>query len=98
MSVPAGGSLVISVASAASSGSLALYVSQGALPTPYDYQEESDFADQPDPAVTVAQVLTPATYNILVESVAGRRGGWVYNRCHAEQHCDRLGVCARDRR
>ena len=39
VTVPAGGSLVVSVASAASSGALAVYVSQGTLPTPYNDQE-----------------------------------------------------------
>ena len=39
VTVPAGGSLVVSAASAASSGALAVYVSQGTLPTPYNYQD-----------------------------------------------------------
>ena len=71
VTVPAGGSLVVAVASAASSGALALYVSQGSLPTPYNYQEAAVVANQPNQTATVPQVLTAGTYNILVDSVSG---------------------------
>ncbi|MGO9922159.1 MAG: beta strand repeat-containing protein, partial [Isosphaeraceae bacterium] len=71
VTVPAGGSLVVSLASTASSGAVALYVSQGTEPTPYNYQEAADVANQPDQTVTVPQVAAATTYYILAESVAG---------------------------
>jgi hypothetical protein len=71
VTVPAGGSLVISAASAASSGALAVYVSQGTLPTPYNDQEASAIPNQPSQTAVVPQVLTAGTYNILVESISG---------------------------
>ena len=71
VTVPAGGSLVVSAASAASSGALAVYVSQGTLPTPYNYQDASAIPNQPSQTAVVPQVLTAGTYYILVESVSG---------------------------
>ncbi len=71
VSVPTGGSLVVSLTSAASTGEVALYVSQGTLPTPYSYQESAAVANQPSPTVTVPLISTPETYYILVHSVAG---------------------------
>ena len=71
VTVPAGGALVVSLASSASSGSVALYVSRGSLPTPYNYQEAADVANQPHQTATVPQVATPTTYYILAESLAG---------------------------
>ncbi len=71
VTVPAGGSLVVSAASAASSGALAVYVSQGTLPTPYNDQVASAIPNQPSQTAVVPQVLTAGTYDILVESVSG---------------------------
>ncbi len=71
ISVPAGGSLVIALASAASSGATALYVAQGALPTPYNYEYAANVANQADQTVSVPQVLTAGTYYVLVHSVSG---------------------------
>ena len=71
VSVPAGGTLRISLASAATSGGVALYISQGVLPTLYDYQEAADVANQPKQTLTVPQVAAGGTYYILAHSVAG---------------------------
>jgi RHS repeat-associated protein len=71
MTVPAGGSLVVSATSAATSGALAVYVSQGTLPTPYGYQDASAVPNQPSQTAVVPQVLAAGTYDILVESVSG---------------------------
>ena len=71
VTVPAGGSLQIALTSAASSGSTALYVSQGTLSTAYNAQESSAIANQPDQTVTVPQVQSATTYYILVQSVSG---------------------------
>jgi RHS repeat-associated protein/uncharacterized repeat protein (TIGR01451 family) len=71
VSVPAGGALVIALASSAASGSTALYVSQGVLPTPYSYQDAADVANQPNQTVTVPQVLAAGTYYVLAHSIAG---------------------------
>jgi RHS repeat-associated protein len=71
VTVPAGGALIVSLASDASSGATALYVSQGTEPTPYNYQEAADVANQPNQTVTVPQVATATTYYILAESIAG---------------------------
>ena len=71
VSVPAGGALVVALASAATSGATALYVSAGTPPTPYNDQEAANVANQPNQTVTVPQVLTAGTYFILAESVSG---------------------------
>jgi RHS repeat-associated protein len=74
VTVPAGGALVVSLTSAASSGATALYVSQGALPEPYSYQEAAKVAGQPAQTVVVPQVLAAGTYYILAQSVSGAAG------------------------
>ena len=71
ITVPAGGSLNVSLQSSASSGAVALYISQGTLPTPYNYQEAADVANQPNQTAVVPQVLTSGTYYILAHSVSG---------------------------
>ena len=71
VTVPAGGSLNVSLQSSASSGAVALYVSQGTLPTPYNYQEAAATANQPNQTAVVPQVLTAGTYYILAQSVSG---------------------------
>jgi RHS repeat-associated protein len=71
VTVPAGGALNVALTSAASTGALALYVSQGTEPTPYNYQEVADVANQPNQTVSVPQVLTAGSYYILVHSVSG---------------------------
>jgi hypothetical protein len=70
ITVPAGGSLQVSLTSAASSGALALYASEGAQPTPYNYQEAANLAGQPNQSLTVP-VPGAGTYYVLVHSVAG---------------------------
>ena len=69
--VPVGGSLVVSLSSTAATGGLALYVSQGSLPTPFSFQEASAAANQPTQTVVVPQVLTAGTYYALAHSVSG---------------------------
>src|SRR6202042_2705106 len=71
LSVPAGGSLSIALASSAASGAVAFYVGQGTLPTPFNFQEEAAVANQPNQTVVVPQVLTAGTYYILAHSVSG---------------------------
>ncbi len=71
VTVPAGGSLSVALTSTASSGAMALYVSQGTLPTPYNYQEAAAAANQPSQTVTVPQVLAAGTYYVLAHSVSG---------------------------
>ena len=60
-----------SLQSSASSGAAALYISQGTLPTPYNYQEAAATANQPNQTAVVPQVLTAGTYYILAHSVSG---------------------------
>jgi RHS repeat-associated protein/uncharacterized repeat protein (TIGR01451 family) len=69
--VPAGGSLEIALSSAAASGAVALFVSQGTEPTPYSFQEQAATANQPSQTVTVPQVLSAGTYYVLAHSVSG---------------------------
>ena len=71
VTVPVGGSLQVSIASAATSGAVALYVSQGSLPTPFNFQESAAVTNQPDQTATVPQVLTAGTYYILAHSISG---------------------------
>ncbi|HEV3312010.1 MAG TPA: CARDB domain-containing protein, partial [Chloroflexota bacterium] len=71
VSVSAGGSLSVAFTSTASSGAVALYVSQGSLPTPYGYQESAAAANQPSQTVAVPQVLAAGTYYVLAHSVSG---------------------------
>jgi RHS repeat-associated protein len=74
VTVPAGGSLAVLLASAAATGATALYVSEGSLPTPYNYQEAAVIVNQPNQNVVVPQVLTAGTYYILAHSVSGSAG------------------------
>ncbi len=71
VSVPAGGSLVVALASSASSGGTALYVSQEVLPTAYDFDQEANVANQPSQTLTVPQVTAATTFYILAHSVSG---------------------------
>ena len=64
---------------------MALYVSQGTLPTPYNYQEAADVANQLNQTVTVPQVLTAGTYYILAHSVSGAAATAGY---HPDRHPD----------
>ena len=77
VTVPAGGTLVVSLNSSASSGATALYVSQSALPMPYSAQQ-SAAADQPNQTVAVPQVLTAGIYYILAHSVSGAAASAAY--------------------
>ena len=73
VTVPAGGTLQVSLepTSTATTGSVALYVSQGTLPTPYNYQEVANVANQFSQTVTVPQVPAAGTYYVLAHSVSG---------------------------
>ena len=46
-------------------------MSQGTLPTPYNYQQAAIVAKQPDQTAVVPDVLTAGTYYILAHSVSG---------------------------
>ncbi len=78
VTVPAGGSLSVALASSASSGSVALYVSQGTMPTSYSYQDAADTANQPRQTVTVPQVLAAGTYYVLAHSISGNAATAAY--------------------
>jgi YD repeat-containing protein len=69
--VSAGGWLNVSLQSSASSGAVALYVSQGTPPTLYNYQQAAATPNQPNQTVVVPQVLTSGTYYILAHGVLG---------------------------
>ena len=79
VTVPADGSLVLSLASVVS-GYFAMYASQGVIPTPYNYQYAS-IQQQPPSGMfvppeaqlrlTVPQAVAGATYYILVRNVSG---------------------------
>ncbi|HVA50299.1 MAG TPA: DUF4214 domain-containing protein [Pirellulales bacterium] len=69
VTAPAGGALVVTLTSAASSGATAVYVSQGIEPTPYGYQLAA-VADQPNQTLNVPNAVG-GTYYILVHSVSG---------------------------
>ncbi len=71
MTVPTGGSLNVSLQSSASSGAVALYVSQGTLPTLFSYQQVAATANQSNQTAVVPQVLTSGTYYILAHSISG---------------------------
>ncbi len=71
ITVPAGGSLNVSLQSSALSGAVALYISQGTLPTLYNYQEAAATSNQPNQTAVVPQVLTSGTYYVLAHSVSG---------------------------
>lgn len=70
VTVPVGGSLSFTLASLATSGTTALYVRQGALPTLFNY-DWCATTDLPSQTVTVPFVATPTTYYVLAHSVAG---------------------------
>lgn len=70
VTVPVGGALTIALQSNAPSGATALYVSQGAPPTPYSYQYAA-VSNQPNQTLQVPQVLSAGTYYILAHSVSG---------------------------
>ncbi|HQU43588.1 MAG TPA: CARDB domain-containing protein, partial [Pirellulales bacterium] len=69
VTVPAGGSLAVTLTSSANSGATALYVSQGVEPTPYSYQFAAT-ANQPNETLSVPNAAG-GTYYILVHSVSG---------------------------
>jgi hypothetical protein len=69
--VPAGGSLELTLTSAASSGTTALFVSAGTPPTSFNAQDAATVANQPNQTLFVSQVLTAGTYCVLAESVSG---------------------------
>ena len=71
VTVPAGGTVSIALTSAASSGATALYVSQGQLPTPFNFDFAAALANQPNQTVLVPQVASTTTYDVLVHSVSG---------------------------
>jgi RHS repeat-associated protein/uncharacterized repeat protein (TIGR01451 family) len=71
VTVPAGGTLLVSLQSNAASGSTALYISKGTLPTVYNYQEAATIPNQPNQTVAVPQVLAAGTYYVLAHSVSG---------------------------
>ncbi len=71
VTVPAGGSLVVTLASGATSGATALYLSQGVLPTAYNFDYEADVAGQPNQTLTVPKVAAATTYYILAHSISG---------------------------
>jgi RHS repeat-associated protein len=71
ITVPTTGTLVLSLASAASSGALALYVNTGVLPTAYSYGEAANVPGQPKQTLTLADVAAGGTVYVLVHSVAG---------------------------
>ena len=78
VNVPAGGAFSISLQSSAASGTVALYVSQGTLPTPYNNLYSATTAKQPDQTVTIPQVLTAGTYYVLAQSLAGAAASAAY--------------------
>ena len=67
----AGEALVVTMSSAATSGSIALYASDSALPTPFHYDEGCNAANQLSETVTVPAALSGATYYVLAHSVSG---------------------------
>ena len=71
ITVPAGGSLNVALQSSASSGAVALYISQGSPLTLYNYQQSATTANQPNQTAVVPEVLTSGTYYILAHSVSG---------------------------
>jgi RHS repeat-associated protein/uncharacterized repeat protein (TIGR01451 family) len=71
VTVLAGGALQVALTSAASSGATALYISQGALPTPNNYQQAVIVANQPNQILTVPQVTVGGIYYILAQGVSG---------------------------
>ena len=71
VTVPAGGTLNVSLNSSAASGATALYVSRGQLPTPSNADFTAAVNGQPAQTALVPQVLVAGTYYILAHSVSG---------------------------
>ncbi len=71
VSVPAGGSLTVTLNSNAAAGATALYVSKSLLPTAFNHQFAANAANQPNQSLIVPQVPTDSTFFILVHSVSG---------------------------
>ncbi len=71
VTVPAGGAFSIGVSSAATSGADAVYVSQGSIPTPYDFEYEGAAPGQSSQLAVVPQVLAAGTYYIDAHSISG---------------------------
>ncbi|HVX13045.1 MAG TPA: DUF4214 domain-containing protein [Pirellulales bacterium] len=69
VTVPAGGTLVVTLISAATSGATELYVSQGAAPTPFNFQIAAS-ANQPNQTLSVPNA-SGGTYYFLIHSVSG---------------------------
>jgi RHS repeat-associated protein len=78
VTAPAGGALNVTLTSTASSGALAVYVSQGVLPTPYSYQAAGNLAGQPNQSLTIS-AATGGTYYILVHSISGAAATAAYS-------------------
>ena len=70
VNVAAGGSLQFALASAATGG-VALYASQGTLPTTFSYQFEQSDASISSPTLTVPTVSAATTYYVLAHSIDG---------------------------
>ncbi len=71
VTVPAGGSLQMTLTSSASSGAVALYVSASTEPTPYSYQYAANVANQTSQTLLVPSAAAPTTYYILAQGVSG---------------------------
>jgi len=66
-----GKALVVTLSSAASSGSIGLYLSGATLPTPYSYSQASNAANKLTQTVTVPTATPGVTYYVLAQSVSG---------------------------
>ena len=84
VTVPAGGTLSVTLQSHANSGATALYVSQGTLPTPFNYQEAAAIPNQANQTVVVPQVQKATTYFILANSVSGNAATATYTLTAAQ--------------
>jgi hypothetical protein len=92
VTVPAGGPLLVSLASAAASGTVALYISAGTVPTPYRYDCAANVAGQPSLTVIVPQVAAPRTYYVLAHSISGAAATAAYTLTASQNNG--LGVTA----
>jgi RHS repeat-associated protein len=70
LTAAAGHSLLVTLSSAAGSGALELYVKNGDLPAPYDFDFASRVPGQPGQVLTVPQVQR-GTYYVFVHGVSG---------------------------
>ena len=61
----------LSITLTSDAGSVALYVGQGTMPTPSNYQQAADAANQASQTVVVPQALQGTTYYILAHSISG---------------------------